>query len=409
MTMADSITDAALCPSRRVFLASAGAFVAWASLPRAAYAAQGRDPRFVAVILRGAMDGLAVVPPVGDKDFPALRGDLAIGTGSYGNTLPLDGFFALNDAMPLLHKHYQAGDALLVHAVATGYRDRSHFDGQDVLESGDVGPRLSRSGWLNRAASAIPAGDRVAPVSGLAAMPTVPLILRGDAPTLTWTPPELKSASSDTAARLIDLYAAEDPAMAKALGAGIQTDMLAGTDPTKTAAGIAASFRELAAGAAKLLVDEGGPRLAALSYDGWDTHTNEGAGEGRLAGLLGALDGALDALATTMAQVWDDTVIVVMTEFGRTARINGNEGTDHGTATTAFLLGGAVKGGRVLADWPGLGQGQLFEGRDLYPSMDLRAVLKGALRDHLGIAERDLSTKVFPDSLGIKPVDGLVA
>jgi len=197
--------------------------------------------------------------------------------------------------------------------------------------------------------------------------------------------------------------------MAKALGAGIQTDMLAGTDPTKTAAGIAASFRELAAGAAKLLVDKGGPRLAALSYDGWDTHTNEGAGEGRLAGLLGALDGALDALATTMAPVWDDTVIVVMTEFGRTARINGNEGTDHGTATTAFLLGGAVKGGRVLADWPGLGQGKLFEDRDLYPSLDLRAVLKGALRDHLGIAERDLSTKVFPDSLGIKPVDGLVA
>ena len=408
--MAATITDATLCPSRRVFLAGAGAFVAWASLPRPSYAAQGRDPRFVAVILRGAMDGLAVVPPIGDPDFPALRGDLAIGTGSYGNTLPLDGFFALNDAMPLLHKHYQNGDALIVHAVATGYRDRSHFDGQDVLESGETGPRMSKTGWLNRAASVIPAGDKVAPVSGLAAMPTVPLILRGDAPTLTWTPPELKTASADTATRLIDLYSAVDPEFAKVLSAGLSTDQLAGAmDPMKGGAGgIAASFKSLASGAAKLLVDEGGPRLAALSYDGWDTHTNEGAGEGRLAGLLTALDGALDALATTMAPVWDDTVVVVMTEFGRTARINGNEGTDHGTATTALLLGGAVKGGRVLADWPGLKQNQLFEDRDLYPSLDLRGVLKGALRDHLGISERDLTAAVFPDSIGIKPVDGLI-
>jgi uncharacterized protein (DUF1501 family) len=409
MTMASLLTDAMLCPSRRTFLAGAGAFIAWANLPRAAYAAQGRDPRFVAVILRGAMDGLAVVPPIGDPDFPALRGDLAIGTGSYGDTLPLDGFFALNSAMPLLHQRYLSGEALLIHAVATGYRDRSHFDGQDVLESGATGPRLSPTGWLNRAALAIPAGDRVAPVSGLAAMPTVPLILRGDAPTLTWTPPELKTASSDTATRLIDLYSTVDPEFAKILSAGLSTNALAGAaDPMKVN-GVAASFRSLAAGAAKLLVDDAGPRLAALSYDGWDTHTNEGAGEGRLASLLGALDGALDALATTMAPVWKDTVVAVMTEFGRTARINGNEGTDHGTATTAFLLGGAVKGGRVLADWPGLKDSQLFEDRDLYPSLDLRGVLKGALRDHLGIAERDLSGKVFPDSIGIKPVDGLVA
>ena len=164
--MASPITDAMLCPSRRVFLAGAGAFVAWASLPRASYAAQGRDPRFVAVILRGAMDGLAVVPPVGDPDFPALRGDLAIGTGSYGDTLPLDGFFALNASMPLLHQHYKNGDALLVHAVATGYRDRSHFDGQDVLESGETGPRMSKTGWLNRwkigAGLGVPLGTAVA-------------------------------------------------------------------------------------------------------------------------------------------------------------------------------------------------------------------------------------------------------
>jgi len=311
--------------------------------------------------------------------------------------------------MPLLHQHYKNGDALLVHAVATGYRDRSHFDGQDVLESGETGPRMSKTGWLNRAAMVIPAGDRVAPVSGLAAMPTVPLILRGDAPTLTWTPPELKVASADTATRLIDLYSTVDPEFAKVLSAGLSTDKLAGAMDPQKGGGLAASFRSLAAGAGKLLVDEGGPRLAALSYDGWDTHTNEGAGEGRLAGLLAALDGALDSLATTMAPVWKDTVVVVMTEFGRTAAINGNEGTDHGTATTAFLLGGAVKGGRVLADWPGLKPNQLYEDRDLFPSLDLRGVLKGALRDHLGISEADLTGKVFPDSIGVKPVDGLIA
>ncbi len=402
------LTDADLCPSRRTFLAGAGAFIAWANLPRAAYAAQGRDPRFVAVILRGAMDSLAVVPPVGDPDFPALRGDLAIGTGSYGNVLPLDGFFALNDAMPLLHKRYGDGDALIVHAVATGYRDRSHFDGQDVLESGFNGPRLGPDGWLNRAAAAIPAGDRVEPVRGLAASPTVPLILRGAAPTLTWTPPALQSASADTAARLVDLYAAEDEVLARVLSAGLDADELAGIAAPGGKTGVAAAFRSLAEGAGKLLVDDAGPRLAALSYDGWDTHTNEGADEGRLAGLLGALDGALDGLATTMASVWDDTVIVVMTEFGRTARVNGNEGTDHGTATTALLMGGAVKGGRVLADWPGLKSAQLYEDRDLFPSLDLRGVLKGVLRDHLGIDEGDLTSRVFPDSIGIKPIDGLI-
>jgi uncharacterized protein (DUF1501 family) len=403
------ISDAMLCPSRRVFLASAGAFIAWANMPRAAYAGT-RDPRFVAVILRGAMDGLAVVPPIGDPDYAALRGALAIGAPGLEPALPLDGLFGLNNAMPLLHARYQAGEALIVHAAATGYRERSHFDGQDVLESGMIGPRLSDSGWLNRAAAAIPAGDGVRPLSGLAAMPTIPLILRGDAPTLSWTPPDLKPASADTMTRLLDLYAHEDPELAKVLMAGVDIDALAGAEAAGgKAGGIAAAFKALAEGSGKLLAEEDGPRVAALSYDGWDTHTSEGAEDGRLANLLGALDGALEALALSMGPVWNETVVAVMTEFGRTARANGNEGTDHGTATTAFLLGGAVKGGRVLVDWPGLRVADLYEDRDLKATTDLRAVLKGVLRDHLGIAESDLSGRVFPDSIGIRPVDGLVA
>ncbi len=197
--------------------------------------------------------------------------------------------------------------------------------------------------------------------------------------------------------------------MAKVLGEGVDLDALAaGMDSEAGGAGIAASFRALASGSARLIVEQAGPRLAALSYDGWDTHTKEGAEEGRLANLLGALDGALDALATEMAPVWKDTVVVVMTEFGRTARANGNEGTDHGTATVAFLLGGAVKGGRVIADWPGLRDADLYEDRDLKPTTDLRAVLKGVLRDHLGIDQTALSTSVFPNSIGVTPLDGLV-
>ena len=397
-----------LQPNRRLFLASAGAFVAWASLPKSAYAGT-RDPRFLTVILRGAMDGLAVVPPIGDPDYAALRGPLAIGAAGLEETLPLDGFFGLNNAMPGLHAMYRDGDALIVHAAGSPYRDRSHFDGQDVLESGMAGPKASDSGWMNRVAEAIPVGEGVRPISGLAATPTVPLILRGAAPTLTWTPPQLQPASMDTTERLLALYTHQDPEMAQVFMAGIQTDRLAGSADAQTRGGdLAASFREIATGSARLLTEEDGPRIAALSYDGWDTHTNEGAESGRLANLLAALDGSLVALKETLAPVWSETVIAVVTEFGRTAKANGTEGTDHGTATVAFLLGGAVKGGRVIADWPGLKESQLYQARDLAPTTDLRSVLKGALRDHLGISPQALATSVFPDSLGITPMEGLI-
>ena len=405
------VTDAMLCTSRRTFLAGAGAFTAWAAMPKFAFAGQTRDPRFLTVVLRGAMDGLAVVPPVGDPDYPALRRDLAIGTGGYGPTLSLDSFFGLNDAMPGLYSLYSKGEALIVHAAATAYRDRSHFDGQDVLETGMIGPKMSESGWMNRLAAVMPKGDGVRPVSGLAATPTVPLILRGEAPTLTWTPPDFKPAPSDTVMRLLDLYGHRDPEMAKVLQAGISTDQLAGdgSDPMKRGGGLAQQFKQVAAGSAKLLLQEDGPRIAVLSYDGWDTHTNEGAETGRLSGLLAALDGAFTALADGLKPVWNDTAIVVLTEFGRTAATNGNDGTDHGTATTAFLLGGAIKGGRVVADWPGLKPTQLYQNRDLAPTTDVRAILKGVLRDHLGVSEPVLTGQVFPDSIGVKPLDGLIA
>jgi len=197
-------------PTRRVFLTSAGAFVAWANMPRLASAAGTRDPRLIVVILRGAMDGLAAVPPVGDPDYAAIRGELAIGTTGLEPTLALDSFFGLNQAMPRLHGAFTQGEALIVHAAATAYRDRSHFDGQDVLETGMTAPRAATTGWLNRVAQVLPAGAAVAH-SGLAASPTVPLILRGPAPILTWTPPDFRPAGSDTLQRLMALYARPTP------------------------------------------------------------------------------------------------------------------------------------------------------------------------------------------------------
>jgi uncharacterized protein (DUF1501 family) len=402
--------DMRLSPSRRGFLAAAGSFVAWAGLPRIAKAA-GRDPRFVVVILRGAMDGLAFAPPVADPDYAALRGDLAIGADGREPALRLDGFFGLNSAMPKLHARYTAGEALIVHASATSYRDRSHFDGQDVLESGLVGPGGETDGWLNRVALALPASDRVGGAAGLAASPTVPLIMRGAAPILTWSPANLRPATADTFDRLLQIYQHGDAELAHVLKEGLDTAALAsgGMSDLGTGRGIADAFRELAEGAGRILSKDDGPRLAALSYDGWDTHASEGAESGRLANLFAALDGALDGLATAMAPVWRDTVVAVATEFGRTARTNGTDGTDHGTATAALLLGGAVRGGRVLADWPGLKESALFEGRDLAPTMDLRAVFKGVLRDHLGLDQRMLGTTVFPGSLAVLPQAGLVA
>ena len=393
--------------TRRSLLIGGGAFAAWAAMPKLGFAGT-RDPRLVVVILRGALDGLAAVAPVGDPNYRPLRGALALGEGGK-DILPLaGGFFALNDAMPKLHATYAKGQALIVHAVASPYRDRSHFDGQNVLESGLEGPAVAKSGWLNRVASALPAGERVGPRPGVAIGQTVPLILSGPAGTLTWSPQTFRAAGADTAMRLASLYGETDHELAKLLTEGLETDRMMAESPLSVEKGPARAFRVAANGAGKLLAQEDGPRLATISYDGWDTHVQEGADHGRLARNLSALDLSLDDLARTLGPAWDDTVVAVITEFGRTAWGNGGGGTDHGTATTALLLGGAVKGGRVISDWPGLALADLHDGRDLKPTTDLRAVLKGVLKDHLGISERTLASTIFPGSMAVRPMDGLI-
>jgi uncharacterized protein (DUF1501 family) len=220
----------------------------------------------------------------------------------------------------------------------------------------------------------------------------------------------LPQAGDDTATRLVDLYRHRDPALAFALSQGLQLDKTAQGDDMKPKPGgnNAAAMRLVARGAAKLMSADDGPRIAALAFDGWDTHANEGGAVGRLSQLLSGLDGALAEFENGLGERWRDTVVVVATEFGRTARINGTEGTDHGTGTIALLAGGAVKGGRVICDWPGLKPASLYEGRDLAPTTDLRVVIKGVLRDHLGLAERVLADAVFPDSGSVKVMQGLV-
>jgi uncharacterized protein (DUF1501 family) len=394
--------------SRRALLLGGASCAAWAYLPKFARAADGRDPRLIVVILRGALDGLATVAPTGDPDYAGLHGSIALASSGPHAGLMLDSFFALHPSMPVFARMYREKQAVVVHAVATSYRDRSHFDGQDVLESGFTGPGRVQSGWLNRALEALPRGERV--MSGLAIGPTTPLVLRGAAPTVGWSPVALPQADEDTAARLIELYRQRDPALGAALSQGLQLDKATQGDDMKPKPGInsVGAMRLVARGSAKLMSADDGPRIAALAFDGWDTHANEGGPVGRLAQLLGGLDGALAEFESGLGPRWRDTVVVVATEFGRTARINGTEGTDHGTGTIALLAGGAVKGGRVISDWPGLKQANLYEGRDLAPTTDLRAVIKGVLHDHLGLAERVLAETVFPDSAPVKAMKGLV-
>jgi uncharacterized protein (DUF1501 family) len=351
-----------------------------------------------------------------------LRGDKALTLDGATPGLPLDGFFALNPAMPNLHRLYRTGQALFVHAVATPYRERSHFDGQDVLESGRPGPGATDSGWLNRSVSALaPDGARLVPGRrALAIGPIAPLVMRGPWPLVSWVPPRLPPVGDDTVMRLLDLYRHTDPAFAAVLEEriGIAAIAQAGgmnvparQTPVQQQGGIArvrAYFIEAGDAAARFLARPDGPRVGALAFNGWDTHINEGAVKGRLADLLGALDGAIAAIEAGLGEAWRDTVVALMTEFGRTARINGNEGTDHGTATVALFAGGALRGDRVLADWPGLKDADLVDNRDLKPTTDLRSVLKGLLRDHLHIDERRLDAAVFPDSAAARPIGGLV-
>ena len=401
--------------SRRHYLYTSGAAALAATLPRAVVAKAATDSRLVVVILRGAMDGLAAVPPHGDRDYRSLRGDLAIAApGQSDGAVDLDGFFGLHPSLAPLHDVYARRQLAIVHAVATPYRDRSHFDGQDLLENGTVTPHAAHDGWLNRALGLVGGTQTL----GLAVGQSVPLILRGQAAVTSWSPVKLPEVSAEFLDRVADLYR-NDPVFAPALAMGLGDQAL--VDKVADAPGMdggGAKMNMLKRGAGlvktvtstvgKLLADPAGPRVAVIDVPGWDTHANQGTTAGRLAPVMAGLADGLVDLQQVMAPVWNRTVVLTLTEFGRTAHPNGTGGTDHGTATAAFVMGGAINGGRVIAQWPGLSNTQLYQSRDLAPTTDTRALCKAILRDHLGLPPDAIDRVVFPDSANVRPMEGVV-
>ena len=415
---------------RRDFLCT-GALAAGSVLftSRIAFAGSGTRPRFVFVILRGALDGLSAVPPYADPDYARLRGEVAIPSpGAAGGALKLNGLFALHPSLAFLNECYGAQELIVFHAIASPYRERSHFDGQDVLENGCARAHAVQTGWINRALAALPAQSSARRGElGIALGQNVPLVMRGPAPVASWSPSKLAALDEDTLQRITDLYSA-DPLLSQRLADALATQsvaeapqdepMMAGADEHAPAQLLAAReqpnakggapYKEIIHATARFLKSEDGPRVAVFDALGWDTHANEGGAQGQLAARLAGLDAGLRILKEDLGPVWRDTVVMVVTEFGRTAAVNGTRGTDHGTGAAAFLIGGAVHGGRVIADWPGLSARALYQGRDLAPTTDLHSALKGVLADHLQVSTRALESTVFPDSAGSKSLQGLL-
>jgi len=456
---------------RRDFLQGGGLALGGAFLTsRLAFARTGANAsRFVFIIMRGALDGLAAAPPYGDPDYASLRRELALKSpGTSGGALPLNGLFGLHPSLAFLHDSYTARELVVFHAIASPYRDRSHFDGQDVLENGGSQPHAVQTGWLNRALASVQTGH--VKELGVALGQNFPLVMRGPASVTSWSPSKLAALDDDTLERISDLYAG-DPLLASRLADALAADAIAKapadgamaaaavtampeaaatmpraatmpeaaatmngasvstadanapqaaapsemaqpsgdmhTNPSLIQRGKPMRYTEVVRAAASFLRREDGPQVAVFDTTGWDTHANEGNAEGQLAGRLAALDAGLRTLKQELGPTWSDTAVLLATEFGRTAATNGTRGTDHGTATAAFLLGGAVQGGRVFADWPGLSSRVLYQGRDLKPTADLRSVLKGVLSEHLLVPTSALESSVFPSSADARPIKGL--
>ena len=391
-------------------MAAAGALAAWDTPIRTAFAAVPTERRFVVVILRGALDGLAAVPPHGDKDYASVRGKLALDSSGAAGLHDLDGFWGLNPALTNMKAMYDAKEVVLFQNICSPYRDRSHFEGQNCLETGGAAPHALNDGWLNRAL--VPMGMANG-TSAVAIEQTPPLLLLGPAKTTSWMPPVMPEPDSAFLKKVRSLYTG-DPQLAASLDGALNLqaqaqaatdDPYAMSDKHKAAYG---NLTPLFAGAGKLLAHSGGPRVAVLDASGWDTHVNEGGGDGQLARRLQSLDQGLETLKTTMGTAWKNTAVIMATEFGRTASPNGSGGTDHGTGTAAFLIGGAVSGGPVRAQWSGLKPSALKDGREQPANTDLRALFKGVLAEHMGVGQAALNNAVFPDSGGVAPMKGLI-
>jgi uncharacterized protein (DUF1501 family) len=379
--------------TRRSFLGSAAAAGLFLGAPAVVFAQAATDRRFVFIIQRGAADGLNTLIPYADPAYAPLRRELAIDPAA---AIRLDGMFALHPALVEFGKLHAAGQALFVHAVASPYRDRSHFDGQNVLESGGA-PYELRDGWMNRLVNLLPRAGK----EPIAFAPTVPLALRGAAAVTSYAPSALPQPNDDLLLRVQRLYAG-DPQLHALWSAAMAA---------RSMASMSAEARNqqnpgaLGRMAASFLAQANGPRLAMIETSGWDTH---GGQNGRLANQLKSLDAMVAGLRDGLGNVWSQTVVVVATEFGRTAAANGTGGTDHGTASAALVTGGAVQGGRVLADWPGLSAAALYEGRDLRPTMDLDALLAALAADTFSLDRERVGRALFPHMRAGKPLPMLL-
>jgi uncharacterized protein (DUF1501 family) len=391
---------------RRTLLTTSAKLTLLAPFARIAHAVADAEARFVLVILRGGLDGLAAVPPYGESRYANLRGDLALGSpGSADGVLDLDGTFGLHPALANMHTLFKARELAVLHAVATPYRERSHFDGQNVLENGGATPNASTNGWLNRALAALEQQGKPRPAVALAE--SVPLVLRGEFAVNAWAPSRLPDTDEDTLARVRAMYEATDPLLAERLSSALGARELVGDSASDQRMGGrgAQQVGPLVTAAARFLASETGPRVAVIDVGGWDTHANQGGAQGALALRLRGLDTGLAMLKTELGAVWQHTSVLIVTEFGRTVAVNGTRGTDHGTAGCAFLAGGAVAGGRVIADWPGLAARDLHENRDLRATTDMRAIFKGVLADRFALAEAALEETVFPGSDAVSPLE----
>ena len=369
--------------NRRSLLARGALIGGFALTPQLALAAAGTDQRLVFIILRGAMDGLAAIPPIGDARLSQLRGGLAQPPEQFGAMLKLTSDFAAHPALKGFASLFAAGEAGVVHAIASPYRERSHFDAQNILETGGNAAYALKDGWLNRLLPLLPAAP---PPVAIAA--TLPALLRGAAPTTSFAPSRLPDASASLKARVAALYE-NDALLHRLWSEAMATEVMAGSSD-----GGAGNPQGLAASAARLLADPAGPRIAVLDLGGWDTHAGQAL---RLANQLRQLDGVITALKTGLGSAWANTLVIAATEFGRTVAANGTGGTDHGTASAALLAGGRLMGGpaagRVLGDWPGLSR--LFDDRDLMPTTSLNSLFAGAAAGLFGLHPELVTRRVF--------------
>jgi uncharacterized protein (DUF1501 family) len=422
--------------SRRSALATAaGLGLSVSFLGRAAFAASDAalaQKKLVVLVCRGGMDGLSVSPPIGDPNYAGLRGPIALAPfGAEGGALKLDDTFGLHPSLKTVWRLAQAGQARIAPAVATPDRARSHFEAQDVLENGGTAAYGLSTGWLNRTLQAMGPGR---PVQALSVGVEAPLILRGPIQAASWSPGGLQSHDARLPAILADLYA-NDPLLGPALASGLTTQSQAKaaaslalaqeqaeappqmmtpvsmptTRPGPNLGGNPQAVRAAGVTVAKLMTADNGPQIVAISVDNFDTHANQGTDKGLLATRLTYLDSLIDGLSDGLGSEWSNTVVVAATEFGRTAHVNGTNGTDHGTASTALVLGGGLKRRGIIGDWPTLQPAKLFEARDTAPTLDMRALFKGVLAEHLGVERRALDTAVFPDSAAVAPALGIVA